>query len=161
MHDSCGRTRQEIPHLMHRCEFQCLGCFGTNDNPLLSRNHATRGLAVGRGCSLGLADTHRDGMCVRGEGMANRGCIGIPRSCHTVQVGATQHLGLFSPDSLWRTAVDSCYAFASVHPMTSPQWLGWMHVATYWFQIAAWKSKTIRGVLFWYFLHESVASFAV
>ena len=68
-------------------------------------------------------------------------------------------LGLFSPDSLWRTAMDSCYAFVSVHPMTS-QWLGWMHVATYWFQIAAWKSKTIRGVLFWYFLYESVASFA-
>jgi hypothetical protein len=68
-------------------------------------------------------------------------------------------LGLFSSDSLWRSALDSYYAFASVHPMTS-QFIGWMHVATYWFQVAAWKAKTIRGVLFWYLMYESVASFA-
>ena len=69
-------------------------------------------------------------------------------------------LGFFSPtDSLWRTTLDSCFAFANVHPMTS-QWIGWMHVATYWFQIAAWRSKTVRGVLFWYFMYESVSSFA-
>ena len=60
-------------------------------------------------------------------------------------------LGLFSSsDSHWRTALDSCYAFADVHHMTL-QWIGWIHVATYWFQVAAWRSKTVQGVLFWYF----------
>lgn len=67
-------------------------------------------------------------------------------------------MGFFSPDSLWRTAADSFRAFAEVHPMTS-QIIGWSHIVTYWFPIAAWNAKTVRGVLFWYFLYESVTPF--
>ena len=68
------------------------------------------------------------------------------------------NMGMFSTDSLWTTAVDSYYAFGNAHPMTS-QFIAWTHIATYWFQIAAWRSKTVQGVLFWYFLYESVTSF--
>jgi hypothetical protein len=57
--------------------------------------------------------------------------------------------------SVTSTIKDSFNAFSKVHPMTSPL-SGWVHVATHWFQIAAWFSRTPKGILFWYFLHELV-----
>jgi len=68
------------------------------------------------------------------------------------------NMGLISPESLGTTIADSYRAFVSVHPMES-QIIAWSHVATYWFEIAAWRSRTVQGVLFWYFMYEIVTSF--
>ena len=66
--------------------------------------------------------------------------------------------GLFSPQPLSTTIIESFQAFAIVHPMSSP-YIAWSHIATYWFEIAAWRSRTVRGTLFWYFMYELVASY--
>jgi hypothetical protein len=66
--------------------------------------------------------------------------------------------GLFPPDPIHRTIVDSFNAFVLVHPLSSPM-IVWSHAATYWFEIAAWRSKTVQGVLFWYLCYELVASY--
>jgi TupA-like ATPgrasp len=57
--------------------------------------------------------------------------------------------------SLISTIKENFNVFSKVHPITSPV-SGWIHVATNWFQVAAWVSRTPRGVLFWYFIHELV-----
>jgi hypothetical protein len=68
------------------------------------------------------------------------------------------NMGMFAPESLRATIVNSYHAFVLVHPMES-QLIAFFHVATYWFEIAAWRSRTARGVLFWYFMYEIVTAF--
>lgn len=69
------------------------------------------------------------------------------------------NVGLIAPQSMWRTVQESYQAFVVVHPTDTAPMLGWMHVATYWFQLAAWRARSLRGMLFWYFMYEIVASF--
>lgn len=66
--------------------------------------------------------------------------------------------GLFSPESISSTIMDSFYAFTVVHPMTSP-WIALSHIFTYWFEVAAWRSKSVQGVLLWYLAYELGASY--
>jgi hypothetical protein len=66
--------------------------------------------------------------------------------------------GLLSPDSLWTTIVQSFHVFAVVHPIHD-HLIAILHFATYWFEIAAWRAKTLQNMLGWYLLYELVASF--
>ncbi|KAI2495058.1 TupA-like ATPgrasp [Fragilaria crotonensis] len=68
--------------------------------------------------------------------------------------------GLFSTESIATTIVDSYRTFVLVHPIsvTSPM-IAWSHIATYWFEVAAWRSRSIQGVLFWYLCYELIASY--
>ena len=68
--------------------------------------------------------------------------------------------GLFSTESISTTIVDSYRTFVLVHPIsvTSPM-IAWSHIGTYWFEIAAWRSRSIQGVLFWYLCYELIASY--
>ena len=70
-----------------------------------------------------------------------------------------ENLGLFSPQPIYTTLLESIQAFIFVHPLSSP-WIVWSHIATYWLEIAAWRSSTIQGVLFWYLMYEIFASYA-
>ena len=54
-------------------------------------------------------------------------------------------------------ARQSFAAFAYVHPL-SPPLLPLCHFATYWFLIAAWRSKSPRNLLMWQLLYEMQAS---
>lgn len=58
--------------------------------------------------------------------------------------------------SLMTSIVESCYIFVLVHPITSTG-LVVSHVATSWFQLAAWRSKTLQQMIAWYILYEFVA----
>ena len=66
--------------------------------------------------------------------------------------------GLFSPESIWSTITQSYHVFAVVHPMGS-QLMVFTHIATYWFEIAAWRARTLQGMLGWYLMYELVAAF--
>lgn len=54
-------------------------------------------------------------------------------------------------------ARQSFAAFAYVHPMASPG-IALCHFATYWFLIAAWRSKSPRNLLMWQLLYETVTA---
>ncbi|GKY90533.1 hypothetical protein MPSEU_000027000 [Mayamaea pseudoterrestris] len=71
---------------------------------------------------------------------------------------STHNDGLFSPDSMWTTIVHSYKVFVLVHPMHS-HFIALTHVATYWFEIAAWRARTLQSMLFWFLLYELIASF--
>jgi hypothetical protein len=66
--------------------------------------------------------------------------------------------GLFSPDSVVTTIVESVKAFTIVHPMSS-QLVVISHLGTYWTEIAAWRAKSLKMMLFWYFMFELATSF--
>jgi hypothetical protein len=68
-------------------------------------------------------------------------------------------LGLLSPYFFSRSISGSIQIFKYVHHPSSPA-IGWTHAGTYWFQLMAWRSTTVQGVLVWYLLYESVAAFA-
>jgi len=63
-----------------------------------------------------------------------------------------------SPQSISTTVVESFHAFVAVHPFAS-QLVVWSHIATYWFEVQAWRSKSLKGILLWYLMYELVASF--
>lgn len=71
---------------------------------------------------------------------------------------STYNDGFFSPDSVWTTVVQSYQVFVMVHPLQS-HFIALTHFATYWFEIAAWRAKTLRSMLSWYLMYELVASF--
>ena len=64
---------------------------------------------------------------------------------------------VFSSHSVIDITKQSFAAFAYVHPMESPH-IALFHFALYWFHIAAWRSKSLRNLLFWQFLVETVSS---
>lgn len=68
--------------------------------------------------------------------------------------------GLVSTESISTTIIDSYRTFVAVHPISiaSPM-IAWSHICTYWFEIAAWRSQSMQGVLFWYLCYELVASY--
>ena len=66
--------------------------------------------------------------------------------------------GLLAPSPLWTTVVQSYEAFTIVHPVTSPA-IAVSHFGTYWIAIAAFRSKTLSSMLFWWFCYEVVTSF--
>lgn len=66
--------------------------------------------------------------------------------------------GVFAPASLWTTVQHSFEVFTVVHPISSP-FIAFTHIVTYWFEVAAWRSKSLRSMLFWYLMYELVASF--
>lgn len=63
--------------------------------------------------------------------------------------------GLYSGRSPYLLAKESFVAFRNVHPMTSPA-IALSHFATYWFQVAAWRSKSVRNMVVWRILSEVV-----
>jgi hypothetical protein len=65
--------------------------------------------------------------------------------------------GLFAPESMWATIQRSYEAFAIVHPISSTI-IGVCHLATYWFGIAAFRSKNFQEMIFWCFLLEMLTS---
>mmetsp|Transcript_8693 Transcript_8693/g.21822 ORF Transcript_8693/g.21822 Transcript_8693/m.21822 type:complete len:600 (+) Transcript_8693:95-1894(+) len=68
----------------------------------------------------------------------------------------TDNDGLFGDGhSLRSTAEESFRAFTMVHPMSSHLVI-FSHVSTYWFKVASFRSKTLRGMLFWQILYEVV-----
>jgi hypothetical protein len=66
--------------------------------------------------------------------------------------------GLLAPSSIPATVVDSIRAFIVIHPVSS-KLIAWSHVGTYWFEVFAWRAKTLQGVITWYIMYELVASF--
>ena len=63
----------------------------------------------------------------------------------------------FSAHSILDISKQSFEAFVYVHPIESPH-IALSHFATYWFYIAAWRSKSTRNLLFWALLVETVAA---
>jgi hypothetical protein len=66
--------------------------------------------------------------------------------------------GMFSTNSIIDIVRQSFEAFRYVHPMESPR-IALSHFATYWFRIAALRSKSLRNLLFWQLLGETVSAF--
>jgi hypothetical protein len=66
--------------------------------------------------------------------------------------------GFWSPDSLFMTIQESYQVFTIVHPPSS-SFIAITHIATYWFEVAAWRAKSLRWMLFWYLMYELVASY--
>lgn len=69
----------------------------------------------------------------------------------------TPNTGFFSPNSIMTIVQESYRAFTIVHTMSSP-WISLSHFATYWFKVAAWRSKSLRNMLFWQLLVEIVSA---
>ncbi|KAL7517745.1 hypothetical protein ACHAWX_002640 [Stephanocyclus meneghinianus] len=66
--------------------------------------------------------------------------------------------GMFSTYLIIAIVRQSFEAFRYVHPMESPR-IALSHFATYWFRIAALRSKSLRNLLFWQLLGETVSAF--
>ena len=71
-------------------------------------------------------------------------------------------MGLISPNFSFRRIVYESYkTFTVVHPIhESSQLICISHFVTYWFKIASWQSKSIRNLLIWQLLVETVSCFA-
>jgi hypothetical protein len=66
--------------------------------------------------------------------------------------------GLFSGASLSTIVPESYHAFRLVHPMDS-HFVALSHFATYWFPVALWRSKSLRNMLVFGLLYETVTGF--
>ncbi|KAL3783074.1 hypothetical protein HJC23_012111 [Cyclotella cryptica] len=64
---------------------------------------------------------------------------------------------MFSNHSILDIVRQSFEAFRYVHPMESPH-IALSHFTTYWFGIAAWRSRSLRNFFFWQLLRETVSA---
>jgi hypothetical protein len=75
---------------------------------------------------------------------------------------STDNDGMFSPDhSLWDVVRESYRAFTLVHPVSSSSAhiiMALSHFASYWFLLAALRSRSLRSMLVWQLLYELVAA---
>jgi hypothetical protein len=73
----------------------------------------------------------------------------------------TDNDGMFSPHhSVWDVARESYRAFTLVHPVSSSSVhiMALSHFASYWFLLAAWRSRALRAMLVWQLLYELVTA---
>jgi hypothetical protein len=63
-----------------------------------------------------------------------------------------------SSETIYTSILDSIHVFRTVHPISS-RLLAWSHILTYWFEVAAWRSQSMQGVLFWFLCYEFAASY--
>ncbi|CAJ1969438.1 unnamed protein product [Cylindrotheca closterium] len=70
---------------------------------------------------------------------------------------STNHNGYFSQISVFDVVHQSFQAFKAVHPTSSP-FICLSHFAVYWFNIASWRSKSLRNLLFWQLCVELVSA---
>jgi hypothetical protein len=66
--------------------------------------------------------------------------------------------GLLAPTPLWNTFIQSYEIFTIVHPVTSPA-IAFSHFGTYWIAIAAFRARSLRAMLIWWFCYEIVTAF--
>ena len=74
---------------------------------------------------------------------------------------STNNDGMFSPHhSVWDVARESYRAFTLVHPVpsSSAHIMALSHFASYWFLLAAWRSRSLRAMLVWQLLYELVTA---
>jgi hypothetical protein len=64
---------------------------------------------------------------------------------------------IFSAHSILDIAKESFKAFSDIHPVES-SYIALSHFATCWFVIASWRSKSLRNLLFWQLLNETVTA---
>jgi hypothetical protein len=86
--------------------------------------------------------------CQLGNNCAYLGLVVLHKAHHS------DSAGLWNPEStLWFTVVQSYEIFTLVHPVTSSA-IALSHFATSWTAFAAFRARSLRGMLFWWFCFE-------